>query len=518
MIRKLLTAVAVAVVALVAVTVSQGASQAAAQTTPVRSCESLALATFTDGSKVTSASDVPANGSTPEYCMVSVLVPDRINIVVDLPMANWNGRYEAMGNSGYAGVILPPTAGLALGYVTSATDTGHTGAILDGEWAWSPTGMNFDQINDFAYRANHEMALKAKALIAAYYGQGPSLSYWNGCSTGGREGITEAVRFPDDFDGVLAASPAINWTKFIPAEEWPQVVMNVMHNFLPSCKEQAVTAAVTQACDLSDGLQDGLFDPRQCNFNASSLLGLQTPCGTITATDVAVIQKIWDGPRRADGSFLWFGLEPGADLGSLAETVSASNGTTFDGVPFMISNDWFKWWLAKDPTWDWHTLTFASFVTFFDQSVSEWADPLATNNPDLSAFKGRGGKLLIWHGLADQLIFPQGTIDYYKRVIQQINGLGETRSFARLFLAPNVAHCGGGTGPAPADPFGALVKWREQGVAPDTLLAKLPAGQGVNTTNATMTRPLCPYPDVAVYDGSGSIYDANNFTCKPGPR
>jgi hypothetical protein len=311
------------------------------------------------------------------------------------------------------------------------------------------------------------------------------------------------MRFPGDFDGIYAGAPAINWTRFIPAEMWPQVVMKEMGNFLPACKANAVPGLVMQACDLSDGLRDGQYDSRECSFEARSLLGTSTPCGTFTEADVAVIDKIWQGARRPDGAFLWYGLEPGTSLTGLAGTVSTPDGRAVDGNPFTITNDWFRWWLHKDPTWDWRTLTFESFANDFDQSVSEWADVLATNDPDLSAFRARGGKVVIWHGLADSLIFPRGTIDYYERVLERMGGLAAVRPFARLFPAPNVGHCSGG-GPAPgSNGFDAVVKWVEQGIAPDRIIA----------TSGPRTRPLCPYPEVARYSGSGSIEQAENFAC-----
>lgn len=517
--------------------VAANATSSSDSARPVRSCESLALINFSDGSRVTSAAQVTATSTTPAYCGVTLLVPDRINIEVLLPTDDWNGRYQAIGNGGYAGTLgrfLPAAGGLltgsptsgsevvpaavAQGYVVSSTDTGHQGDFMTGEWAWSPTGMNYAQIQDFAYRANHEMAVKSKALISAFYGQAPAYSYWNGCSTGGREGLTAAMRYPDDFDGILAGAPAINWTKFIPAEFWPQLTMMTLDNRVAPCKFDAVNEAVTHACDSNDGVIDGLYDSRSCRFDPETLIGQKTPCGTITAADAEVVKNIWQGPHRPDGSFMWYGQEPGTDMGStpaltLAHSIAAPDGTAIDGVPFPITTEWLKWFIHKDPTWDWHTETYPQYVKDFDQSVSEWADVLATNNPDLSAFKKSGGKVVIWHGMHDALIFPRGTIDYYQRVIDTMGGLGNTQQFARLFLAPHVGHCSGGTGPAPVDPMSAVERWVENGEAPDTLQASLPPDTGVNKTTTTMTRPLCPYPQAARYTGTGSTHNAENFTC-----
>jgi len=271
---------------------------------------------------------------------------------------------------------------------------------------------------------------------------------------------------------------------------------------------------------MSDGVKDGLWDARDCTFDASSVIGVQTSCGPFTPTDAAVIQKIWNGPRRVNGGFLWYGLTPGSDFGSapglgLATTVS-ENGVGVDAVPFLISNDWFKYFLHKDPTWDWHTLTFAQYEKDFDQSVTEWDYDLGTNTPDLTAFRDHGGKLIMWHGLQDQLIFPQGSINYYDRVVPKMGGLSATEQFMRFYMSPNVTHCGGGSGPNPPDLFAQVVKWRESGVAPGTLTATLPPGSGVNTSSQPMTRPVCLYPGRVRYKGSGSIYDAQNFKCVNG--
>ena len=516
---------ALVAVALLLALAQAGTAPAAAQepgSSPVRSCESLAELRFDDGTQVTSASTVPAQGDAPAHCSVTLRIPERINVAIGLP-EEWNGRYQAAGNGGYAGAILSPPASdpaLAAGYAVSATDTGHQGGILTGEWAWSPPDdVNRQLIEDFAYRANHEMAVKTKQVVEAYYGAPPAYSYWNGCSTGGREGLTEAMRYPDDFDGIAAAAPAINWTRFIPAEFWPQMAqMDAGHRVDP-CKLTAATQAAVEACDPADGLDDGLIDPRACDVEAADLVGTATSCGVITEEDAAIIQQIWDGPRRPDGRFLWYGLYPGTDLGSLpaatlGHSVTAPGLGPVDGAPFPITTDWLKWFVHKDAAWDWRQETYEQYIADFDQSVREYAGVLGTDQADLSAFRDSGGKVLIWHGMVDQLIFGQGTVDYYERVVRRMGGLDAADDFARLFMVPNVAHCSGGDGPQPVGVLEAVVRWVEEGVAPDTLMTSLPAGSGVNDSDAEMTRPVCPWPLVAQHDGAGSPYDAASFTCE----
>ena len=371
--------------------------------------------------------------------------------------------------------------------------------------------MNYAQIQDFAHRANHEMAMKVKAMITLFYGREPSFSYFSACSGGGREAVTEAVRYPNDFDGILAGSPAINWTRFVPAELWPQVAMKEEGNYLPICKQTAIANIVQQACDtISDGLNDGVMDPRFCDFEPAQLLGLETGCGAITGIDVTVVSKIWEGPRDAEGRFLWYGLYPGTATDTLASTNSTPAGSGVDGAPFTVPLEWFRWWIYKDPSWDWHEMTYDAFARGFEQSVTEWAHDLASDDPDLSAFRAHGGKFIIVHGLMDKVIFPQGTIDYYERVLDRMGGVGVTSKFARLFLPPNNGHCGAdSSGPIPDDPFTALVKWREEGITPDSLHAS-----GTSASGEAMTRPVCPYPQVARFSGSGSILEAQNFVCR----
>ncbi|WP_248960371.1 tannase/feruloyl esterase family alpha/beta hydrolase [Sphaerisporangium perillae] len=480
---------------------SASASSATAGTSaPVRTCASLQQVTFTDGTKVTSTDDTTVTG----VCRVNLVVPEQINIGVSLPTTGWNGRFVGVGGGGYVGSVTQAGDLAALsGYAAAVTDTGHTGSLLDGSWAWSATGMRTNLIQDFAYRSLHEMTVKGKAVTQAFYGRSPAYSYWNGCSTGGRQGLMEAQRYPDDYDGIVSGAPAINWDRFVPSGLWPQVVMREMGDVLPSCKQEAFTQAAVTACDGADGVVDGIVANTACRFDPAWLIGRQTGCGTITATDAAVMKKIWQGPRSKDGSFLWYGLTPGTGLSSLAGSV---NGVQ---TPFPIVTSWFQWWLAKDPGFDWTTVTTDNFAQYFEQSREEYNSVLGTDNPDLSGFRDSRGKIIIWHGEADSLIFPQGSIDYYQRVVQQMGGLSRTENFARLFLAPGVDHCGGGSGAAPTDPLSAVVNWVEKGQAPQTLPAA--------TTNSTITRPLCTWPEVARYKGYGDSNDASSFRCLVNP-
>jgi hypothetical protein len=320
----------------------------------------------------------------------------------------------------------------------------------------------------------------------------------------------EAQRYPLDYNGVVAGAPAINWPKLIMQSIWGGMLMNATGTVVPACKLAAATTAAINACDAIDGVKDGVIeDPKQCNFDPKSLIG--TPageCGSFTAADAELIRKIWDGPRREDGSFLWYGQQRGADLGAL----SASRGTPLKPVGFPFAVDWLRYWITQNPQLDWTTMTAAAYERYWDQSGEQYGMVIGTDNPDLSAFRDHGGKTIIWHGWADQLISADGTIDYYKRVQQQMGGADKVSQFARLYMAPGVAHCGGGAGPNPYGQLDALLSWVESGKAPATLTA----ARRDQTGAITRSRPLCQYPLVARYKGTGSTDDAANFTCSTG--
>ncbi|HEY1340604.1 MAG TPA: tannase/feruloyl esterase family alpha/beta hydrolase [Bryobacteraceae bacterium] len=462
--------------------------------TPARSCESLASVSLPD-TTIDSAAVEPATGNRPAICRVTASVThppagDRIRVFLGFPVDNWNGRFEGVGGGGFSGGnpngVLAPAA---QGYAAGSTDTGHEGG--SGSFALDSTGhLNWLLIRDNAYLGIHAMTVTGKALAEAFYGKPPRYSYFNGCSTGGRQGLSEAQRYPADYDGILSGAPAINWTRLHVEQMWGHVVMQDAKNFVPQCKFAAARDAAVAACDPQDGVTDGVIEnPKACRFDPKALVGT-TPanCTAFTDADADVIRKLWQGPRRRDGSFIWYGLQPGADFSGLTNT----GGAPLTGRPNPITLDYWRYFLIQNPQWDWTVLTPALYEQYVDQSIEEFSAVLSTDNPDLAAFRDHGGKLILWHGWSDQLIYPEGTIDYYQRVQKQMGGAEATEKFARLFLAPGVAHCAGGPGPQPSGQFDAVVSWVEEGKAPDTLTALRRDSSGA----VVQSRRLCRWPSV----------------------
>jgi hypothetical protein len=315
----------------------------------------------------------------------------------------------------------------------------------------------------------------------------------------------EAQRYLQDYNGVVAGAPAMNWPKLMMQSIWGTVQMNLADHPVPTCKLAAATAAAIAACDSIDGVKDGVIeDPKRCTYDPKALIGTSAgDCGTFTEADGELIRKLWDGPRKEDGSFLWYGRSRGANLNALA----ASRGNPFKPQAFVFTVDWLKYFITQNAQFDWTTITAAGFQHYWDQSVEQYGIVIGTDNPDLTAFRDRGGKAIIWHGWADPLITAEGTIDYYTRVQQYTGGPERTAQFARLFLAPGVGHCGGGAGPSPYGQLDARLSWVEQGRAPQTLTAARRDPSG----SITRSRRLCPYPLFAKYKGSGSTDEAGNF-------
>jgi len=428
----------------------------------------------------------------------------RVRVFVALPMKGWNGRFLGTGGGGYQG---GNPAGLGrqvrLGYATAATDTGHDGG--SATFALGANGrLDWHAVQDNAYLGIHDMTVVGKALAKAFYGKDPRYSYFVGGSSGGRQGLMEAQRFPEDYDGILSLCPAINWQRFLPVDLWPQVVMAACKNFVPKAKLDAATAAAVTSCDALDGVADGVIDdPFHCTYDPKVLVGSKVGDDTFTEADAVVVRKIWEGARGRDGRFLWYGLARGTDLSALAGT----SGTPLSGKPFSIPLDWLRYFLLQDPKWDWTRLTPSGFELLWNQSVEQFGDVIGTDDPDLSRFRDRGGKVIITHGLADQLITAAGSIDYFKRVQERMGGREKVEGFARLFLAPGVDHGFRGPGATPTGELKALLRWVEEGAPPVKLMAEHRDDGG----KVVRTRPLFPYPQIAKYKGSGSTDDAENF-------
>ena len=481
---------------------------------PARSCESLKTLALADAT-ITAAEAVPAgplqqaparNGRggapplmLPAHCRVALLLTpsadSHIESEVWLPDADWNGKYEEVGNGGFVGAIGYPAMALALreGYATAGTDTGHK-----GNSAVFALGHP-EKMVDFAYRAVHETALKAKSLVNAYYGRAPKYSYWNGCSTGGRQGLKEAQRFPDDFDGILAGAPA-NYETHLHAwtVEVGMAAIKDDKNILPASTYPMINKAVLAACDAKDGVKDGLLnDPRKCQFDPATLLCSGSAASNcLTADQVEAVKRIYAPAKTSKGELIFPSFEPGSEMawGLLAG----------GDAPADIGQDTFRYLTYADPKWDWHTFDLDRDTAAADKKDDGVIDAI---DPDLSKFKAHGGKLLMYHGWNDTAIAPENSINYRASVLKKMGNKQE--DWYKLYMVPGMQHCGGGPGPNQINWMGALERWREAGTPPEQILATHVTG-----SNVDRTRPLCPYPQVAVYKGAGSINDAASFACK----
>ncbi|MER6981316.1 tannase/feruloyl esterase family alpha/beta hydrolase [Streptomyces carpinensis] len=455
----------------------------------------------------------------PAFCQVTVTLThpgdnDHARVQTWLPLAEWNGRFQAIGGSAYSAGDNGVGLGTAVknGYAATTTDAG-VGDVLDTSWVLSSKGqVDTALLKNFASRSQHEAAVVGKEVVNGVYGKRAAFSYFTGCSTGGREGYMEAQRYPDDYDGILADAPAINWDEFEVATLWPQVVLNNERTYPTDCEFKAFTDAAVKACDKFDGVQDGLVgDASRCDFDPRRLIGTKVVCDgrelTITAADANVVRKIWDGPRTASGKKLWSGVPIGADLSGLAHSALDTDGTV-KGQPFQVPALWVQLWLKKDPSFDVSKITYSDFTKLFKQSEAEYDKVIGTDDPDLSAFRKSGGKLITWHGDADQYIPTDGTVQYRNQVEREIGSAKKTDDFYRLFLAPNTAHCGLNGLDGSADGLAALTSWVEHGKAPQTLPATL-----INANGEQVEHDLCSYPAVSRYKGHGDPALASSFRC-----
>jgi feruloyl esterase len=470
---------------------------------PKAACAALVAQTGYDFS-IVSAAVVAAAGETPEYCRVVGLIQPEIRFEVNLP-ASWNGRVYMFGNGGYAGEALDnpgrqATAkrAVAKGFVTAQTNTGHDGnAEPLAAFASSP-----QKLIDYAFRAVHVTAMTAKALAQTYYAAPATRAYFDGCSTGGRQGLIAAERFPDDFDGIVAGAPVLNFSATMIGYAKDQKALAAAPLSADAIK--TVGAAVLAKCDALDGVKDGVIDdPRRCPFTPSSDIpacsGDAPTAGCLTAAQMHAVETIYS-PLMRSGAAFFPGWPVGAEAGWTPWFV-APNGRSISwsfGEAFLKNIAFGR----PNPAYDW--LTF-DVNTDLDKIQAAQA-LLDATNPDLSRFKARGGKIVSYVGWADPALNPLMSVGYYESVMKAAGG--SAADFYRMFMVPGMGHCGGGSGTSTFDAFTPLVQWVEKGTAPQTI-----AASRVVDGKAVRTRPLCPYPQTAIYKGSGATDDAASFAC-----
>lgn len=446
---------------------------------PICDCTALAKAAITNTKIVSAAVNTKDNS-----CLVTAIVnhppaDDSVKVWIALPLSNWNGRFQGTGGGGFLGGLPNFFAEpLAQNFAVGATNTGHDGG--SGSFALNKNGqLDWQLIQDNAYLGIHDMTVVGKELVKAFYGKPAKYAYFVGGSTGGRQGLSEAQRYPKDYDGILSFYPATNWHKFLVTELWAQVVMHEINNYISPQKFEALNKAIIADVDAKDGFTDGVIENALAlKYDLKPLIGKQLGDGEFTEKDAIVVQKIWEGARTKDGQFMWYGLPVGTSFLPLAATKDNQ------GVPFSISVEWVAYFLKSNPKWTGVPLTMDEFQLLFNQAVEQYGPVFGTDNPDLRAFKNNNGKLLLIHGLSDRLIVPQGTIDYYTRVETQMGGSAKTQDFARLFLIPGLDH--NYTNPAlrPVNHFDALMDWVEQNQAPKQIKVEHQNKEGKITRTA----------------------------------
>jgi feruloyl esterase len=504
--------------ALLAIVITPARFQADEKKSGSADCERIGSSLKLPGATVTAARAVGAGrftppgstGSTgtsqaysdlPAFCRVELTLrpsaDSDIKSEVWLPQAGWNGKFQQVGNGAWAGSIqyAALAAALRLGYAAASTDAGHTGQ--DASFAMGHP----ERLADFGYRAVHETAVKSRKTIEAFYGSEAKLAYFNGCSGGGRMAFQEAQRFPADFDAILAGAPGYDRVN-----QSVQMLMNAKatldrpESMIPKTKYAVIHRAAIEACDAADGLRDGLIsDPLHCRFDPRTIQCKgEDAAECLTAAQVGAATKIYAGVKHpTTGAEIFSGLEPGSEL--------SWGGPAGGPAPLAVGADLFKFVVFKNPGWDFRTFDLAR-----DYDAVHRIDSLdlSPSSPHLEAFAARGGRLLVYHGWADQNVAPRSTVNYYQRLVDTLGQSGVDNA-VRVFFAPGMAHCGGGEGPNTFDALAALEAWREQGQAPATILASHMATDG----HIDRKRPLCPYPQAAVYKGSGSIDAADSFIC-----
>lgn len=467
--------------------------------------------------------------TAPEFCRVIAVAtptPDsKINLEVWLPPSHvWNGNFEGVGNGAYIGAISYGAMANAINrlFATASTDTGHSGSDL------SFGAQHPERIADWGYRAIHVMTDVAKIVIRSYYGRFPAHSFFNGCSTGGSQALSEAQRFPSDYDGIIAGDPGNNRIRLNVGFLWAWIATHQdPASNLSDSKLSTLHRAVIAACDKLDGVADGIIgDPRKCKFDPATMAckGADND-SCLTKAQVDAVRKIYEGPRNPRTGERWIaGYSPGSENPTGDPNQGWQEYITGPNEPMRL--DFWKYWVFNDPNWDWRTFDFDRDVTYAEAKVAS----VNATSTDLRAFQESGGKLLLYSGWADPIGPPEDAIDYYEGVARRMGGSTKIDSFFRLYMVPGMAHCNGGPGPvivggaragdspgmvppqtntsAEYDVLSAMELWVETAAAPGRIIAS-----HFNNEKVDRTRPVCPYPQVARWNGTGSIDLAESFVC-----
>lgn len=492
---------------------------AVAQSDSAAKCAALATTEFGGiqdaPTQVMSAKYAPATTDLPAHCDIIGNIQPHIGIQMRLPDA-WNGKFLKQGCGGLCGGLL--TAGcdepLRRGYACIVSDMGHKSTPLDGKWAYNNLQAEFD----FGIRATHVNAVAGTAITEHYYGKAPARSFYNGCSTGGRQGMVEAQRFPYDFDGIIAGAPVIDETGDAMTLVWSVLALQDKAGkpLVSSDDLRLVNRAAIAKCDADDGLKDGIIgDPRTCSFDPKELQckGAKTK-DCLTQAQADGVRKVYQGPVNSKGQALYTGgALPGSELNWIQQYVVESGISTYE----RFMGDLFRYMgFSPDPGPEWKLSDFD-----FDRDYKRigMMEALYTgSNPDLRKFKAAGGKLLSYQGWDDQSVVPLNVVDYYDTTVKTMGGRAATEAFFRLFAVPGMNHCTGGVGAWAIDYLSAMEAWVEKGVAPDMLLAihpnralSYPTRFPIDPAGVKFSRPVYPYPVEARYAGQGDPNDAANF-------
>ncbi|KAI0849003.1 tannase and feruloyl esterase [Daldinia vernicosa] len=466
------------------------------------------------------------------FCNVTVAYThpgydDEIYVEAWLPIDNWNGRFQAVGGGGWAAgridlSYMSLAGAMQDGYASITTDGGLGSASDPLPWALtSPGNIDWFLLEDFASKSLNDEAIIGKSLVESFYGQPPKYSYFNGCSQGGRQGFMLAQRFPKAYDGISAGAPAIYWSDVMLNSFWPEQVMRMMKEYPHWCELDAITAAAVSKCDGLDGVVDGIIaNVDECRklFSPFDLVGTTIACDdttkNITKAAAKVAKAAWVGIVSSTGEHLWHGINPGSDLTchspntkipNCVAATDCSNGNCTMEHSNPLGWYWLTLFIAKDPDFDLSNITLDEFSSFLHASRQQYGSIIDTQDPDLSEFKKAGGKMVSFHGLADIIVPPKGTEQYYQEVSKNVDNVGE---FFRYFESPGLGHCLGGPG-QPDSLFAQLQAWVEDGIAPDSSPVSFS-----NSKGETQNRIICPWPRKAQYDSScGNAAKAKCWSC-----